>query len=651
MPPKNKTNKSSPTNQSSSASVDPITDLKTRGNEAFQKQNYALALDLYTQAINSFHSQAHVQAKEQTANEAANVTPTEPQTSLLHPPTNQLHPLAPLFSNRSATHLALKNNQSALTDADFAVSLAPHWPKGYLRRGQALEQLLRYHDAVTAYQTGLTYDSNDVILKKCLDDLDLLLNELKLSRTQLAQAELNPESDRFTRMVNWLQSNGAQFPKLYLQYYSEDYRGVHCLTRIPVDDVILYVPHNLIMTSQVAMASEIGKKVVESGVELRSKHSYLACYLLQEREKGAESFWYPYIQCLPAYYSNMPIFFNDETLALLQGSFTLAKITDRTESLRAEYEAIKAVVPELGRFPAEDFVWARLVVITRIFGLMIHGTKTDGLVPFADMLNHKKPRDSCDTDTKWTFDDLMDGFTITSMRSIARGEQVYDSYGRKCNSRFFVNYGFSLEHNEDDNEAVLNFPSLSMHDPTLIMKRRMLPPHMQANAFNAREFQVPATYRETSEREKKTKEMFSYLRFVHAVDSEMMMLTTNSAHGSIKIEDLEPISVRNERKVLLAVQRAAQDALDAFDTTLEEDEQLLESNKYPQFTNERNCVLQRRGEKQVLHWYLSLAKMSLELLELPWKDLKKRTAKVGYASTTQEYYINNVLAPLKKKEL
>jgi hypothetical protein len=39
-------------------------------------------------------------------------------------------------------------------------------------------------------------------------------------------------------------------------------------------------------------------------------------------------------------------------------------------------------------------------VITRIFGLVIRGQKTDGLVAYADMLNHKKPRDAADTDTR-----------------------------------------------------------------------------------------------------------------------------------------------------------------------------------------------------------------------------------------------------------
>ncbi len=72
----------------------------------------------------------------------------------------------------------------------------------------------------------------------------------------------------------------------------------------------------------------------------------------------------------------------------------------------------------------DEFVWARLVVITRIFGLLVNGAKTDGLVPMADMLNHKRPRE-----TSWTYDDSRGGFTITTLRALNRGEQIYDSYG------------------------------------------------------------------------------------------------------------------------------------------------------------------------------------------------------------------------------
>ena len=58
------------------------------------------------------------------------------------------------------------------------------------------------------------------------------------------------------------------------------------------------------------------------------------------------------------------------------------------------------------------------------------------------MLNHYRPRE-----TKWQFDDTLQGFTVVSLQELNSGVQVYDSYGRKCNHRFLLNYGFSIENN------------------------------------------------------------------------------------------------------------------------------------------------------------------------------------------------------------
>ena len=370
----------------SNGAMSSIEQLKDKGNQAFTTGNFQRALELYTQAIDE--AAAATTAASASSSSSTSASSTAIPTSLAHPP----FPTHTLYSNRSATQLALKNYAAALSDADAAIILAPQWPKGYLRKGNALEQLLRYHDAHAAYQQGMKLDGSDAALNKCNEELSVLLDELKISENELTQHAANPDSDRFTTMCNWLRSGGAQFPKLYLQYYSEDYRGVHALARVPPDDIILYVPFSLIMTSQVAMESEIGKQIIAAKVELRSKHSYLASYLLQEKEKATDSYWYPYLACLPAYYNNMPIFFPPSLLAMLKGSFTLQKIQDRIDSLRTEYDNIKAVVPTFARFSHDDFVWARLVVITRIFGLVINGVKTDGLVPYADMLNHKKPR-------------------------------------------------------------------------------------------------------------------------------------------------------------------------------------------------------------------------------------------------------------------
>lgn len=534
-----------------------------------------------------------------------------------------------LYSNRSACYVAMNEGKEALADADKVVELKSDWAKGHLRRGAAYENLLQYPEAKAAYGEGLKLEPEDAVLKKKSADIDFLLQELKITQEQLDEGE-NPDGDRFDNMVKWLRDGGGQFPKLYLKYYSDDYRGVHCLTKVPEDDTILYVPFKYIMTSEVAKASDIGQKIVASGVDLRSKHSYLASYVLQEKLQET-SFWDPYINILPQHYANMPIFFNETNLNLLKGSFTMEKIADRIDSLRIEYDNIRRACPAFAKYTHEQFVWARLVVITRIFGMAINGNKTDGLVPYADMLNHRVPKE-----TKWTFDDGRYGFIITSLKSLPRGEQVYDSYGRKCNSRFFVNYGFALDENED-NEAVVRL-GLPETDPHYSMKIRFL----GGREINAkREFQIPESYRE-----KKTKELFSFLRFVHAKDSELMLLGQTDG---FKLDDIEPISLRNETQVLTHLAEESKRMLAQFDDTYESDVKLIESGTLPMFSNQRNCVIMRYGEKKVLQSFINLAEKCIPFLKLPWKDLKKIAAKCSQGMTGYDFYVTAVVTPLVKK--
>ncbi|ETO27333.1 SET domain containing protein [Reticulomyxa filosa] len=324
-------------------------------------------------------------------------------------------------------------------------------------------------------------------------------------------------------------------------------------------------------------------KIKKKGVSLRSKHSYLAGYLCQEREKGKDSQWFPYIDILPTAFNTVPIFFDKEKLDMLTGSIALKKISDRIASLRDEYNDICAHVPEFKRIRHEDFVWGRLVVITRIFGLVVDNEKTDGLVPLADMLNHKRPRE-----TKWTYDQKRRGFVVTALQTVQKDCEVFDSYGGKCNSRFFVNYGFSLEENEDNEAAItLEFPK---NDPQFNLKANFL----KLNPLD----------------QKKVKECFSWLRVAHAQGNEYMTITAQNLQvhlpfislGSYFLsDDIPPLSVRNELMVLTSLAVAAKKSLNGFKTTLEEDNKLLEdTEKFPKFSNMRNIVLMRRGEKEVM---------------------------------------------------
>lgn len=58
-----------------------------------------------------------------------------------------------------------------------------------------------------------------------------------------------------------------------------------------------------------------------------------------------------------------------------------------------------------------------MIVSSRIFGIQIEGVKTDAYVPYADMLNHKRPRQ-----TTWTYTDDREGFIMEALEDMKRGE-------------------------------------------------------------------------------------------------------------------------------------------------------------------------------------------------------------------------------------
>jgi histone-lysine N-methyltransferase SETD3 len=60
-----------------------------------------------------------------------------------------------------------------------------------------------------------------------------------------------------------------------------------------------------------------------------------------------------------------------------------------------------------------------MAVSSRIFGIKVNKKKTDCFSPLADMLNHKRPRQ-----TQWYYSDEHGAFLIQSLQDIEKGEQV-----------------------------------------------------------------------------------------------------------------------------------------------------------------------------------------------------------------------------------
>jgi len=95
---------------------------KLRGDDAFRRQDYSMALDAYKQAID-------------------------------FDPTN-----ATLLSNRSICWIRMGQAEHALADAKACRALKPDWPKACYREGHALQLLEKFEEAAGAFYEGLMLD-------------------------------------------------------------------------------------------------------------------------------------------------------------------------------------------------------------------------------------------------------------------------------------------------------------------------------------------------------------------------------------------------------------------------------------------------------------------------------------------------------------
>jgi protein-histidine N-methyltransferase len=402
-------------------------------------------------------------------------------------------------------------------------------------------------------------------------------------------------------LLRWLENGGARFPKLHVVRQENGERSVLALADIAKGEAVLQVPRSHLLTLEVARSSDIGR-LLQSHVNPDNEELYLASFLLQEKHRP-DSFWKSYLDTLPEAFPHVPLFFSDSERALLKGSFLLTLLEFQGYTLRQDHALLCQKVPGYERFSAEEFIWARLSVSSRNFGLKVGGLQGRALVPLADMLNHRRP-----PDVLW--DTSADGqfFVMTAQNTVATGLEIHDSYGAKSNDLLLLHFGFVADNNEQDEV----FLSLGLPEGTALAsgKQKLL----GLSSPTARQpFKVPLQYEHAS-----TQRMFSFLRVACAAPLELPRLAPRllSGLGSIK-----PLGVANEERVLRALGAACEARLAAFDTSFEEDERLLREE--PLSHNARGCVLMRREEKRMLRAWLELTRTGLALLRMPRAELER----------------------------
>ncbi|HEY4218693.1 MAG TPA: SET domain-containing histone-lysine N-methyltransferase [Gemmatimonadaceae bacterium] len=214
-------------------------------------------------------------------------------------------------------------------------------------------------------------------------------------------------------------------------------------------DCVLRVPSACLLTASAIEESNIARAIAHSGLVLDAQAVLAAHLLAARREPG---WWRPYLDSIPTVAPRTPLFFTNDELRALHGSWLLPKALANRAALIAEWHRIQPRIDSLSPYSELDWLNARVIVTSRVFGLPADGGSHDSLVPMADIPNHRRPADAA-----WSYDRSTGAFEVTACRAFAPGEPVHISYGAKSNSRLLLHYGFCLADN-DANDAVLRMP-------------------------------------------------------------------------------------------------------------------------------------------------------------------------------------------------
>ena len=525
---------------------------------------------------------------------------------------------------RAICYLAKGYYNLALKDALQTIEIDENFNKGYYIASLCY---LEMYDIKMAEKFSENKDKNrrlKALIEK--NKKDLIIKSKKFKSYPL-----------YIKFLRELYKYNSFFPKLEIHFYTEDYRGVLAKNNIMKDEIIMTIPRECLISLETALETDYGKKIGEFMYkELNSpKHCLLTSFILYEEKNPKYKY---YFDLLPKDFSNFPIFYTSKELEYLKGSPFLLQILEKKEDMKSDYAILCQYLPDFKQFSYLKFCQARLLISSRIFGISINDNKTDVLAPFADLLNHKRPRQ-----TQWYYDDNLESFVIQATEDIKEGNEIFDSYGRKTNARFLLNYGFCLEDNDTSEFLVtVNF-------------NENYPLYEQKKKFFQNEYELVRRFNLNNNfYESQIIELLSFLRFILFEGDIDELYNAISSSDNIYNEEvpltfyyIQPITKELEIKVLKHLSLLCRRALGKYPTTFEEDLNLIKTKKNISF-NLRNCLYLLMSEKTVLSYFIYFCEYCLELLKLKtqMEVLTKLSTDYKYSDCQFDFYIQEVVLKL-----
>jgi hypothetical protein len=219
--------------------------------------------------------------------------------------------------------------------------------------------------------------------------------------------------DGFSKLVDWIRNNGGRFDDRVVVMEVDGIRGGVALSDIDQGTELLSCPWDLV----------IGSTSFEE--QLKSGDM---CPVVRSIEKelrlGEASLWHPYLALDDSIInSRLPTLWDDDILDELQG---LPPGEDSTRHIRwfSQYCDSGKPFEDVDELTKQ----ALLCFITRASAV--------GMVPIYDLFNHHNGLRNAKVQL------TPEGVQLMAVRPIAKGSQIYLSYGIKSASTMFRDYGF-----------------------------------------------------------------------------------------------------------------------------------------------------------------------------------------------------------------
>jgi len=324
---------------------------------------------------------------------------------------------------------------------------------GQVRRRKAKQKFHRRHASTTKCQS------------KELEDA--------LVREQVLVGEL----------VQWCVSRGfsgsglAVRPPIVSATKEKRGRGLEATRRVEKGECVLTLP----LRSGIVDEAEGHPPSARAAIEKAPWGVRLACRLLQERKKGEESAYAPYLELIPENVETSPLHYAEEEISRACYPPMEKEIEEMRAAVKKWYDDLNGGEGKeaLAGATMEEFKNAVAVVHSRTYGVS-SGDTGEGyfraLLPLADLLNHggdeyidetRSVESTISTETvAWseiTDEDEESEIMFTAQKSLEPGEEALMSYGERSNDHFLLYYGFVPHRNPHDDVIIFeNFDSAMM---------------------------------------------------------------------------------------------------------------------------------------------------------------------------------------------